>query len=171
MNKVIENIKTRRSVRSYKDIPIRKEYIDSIIEAGLYAPSARNSQNWQFTIVQKEENLSSLSDAIAEVLGREYNKFYYAPVLIITSAPKDYKYSLVDCATAIENMMLASNSLDLGSVWINQLTDICDDPRVRVLLTKLGIPQDHMLCGAVALGYPQDNFEKDRKNRGIVVFD
>ena len=171
MNMVLENIKTRRSVRAYKNTPIRKETLDSILEAGLYAPSARNTQNWQFTVVQKDENLSALSDAIAEALSRDYNKFYSAPVLIIVSAPKDYKHAMADCATALENMFLMANSLDLGSVWINQFLDTYDNPKVRELLTQLGVPQDHMICGATAIGYPEGNVEKDRKNRGVVVFD
>lgn len=48
--------------------------------------------------------------------------FHYNPaVLIITANKKDYGNNMVDCACALENMMLMANALDLGSVWINQL--------------------------------------------------
>ena len=171
MNAVLENIKTRRSVREYLDKNVKKEDLDQILEAGLYAPSARNTQNWQFTVVQKSENLKSLNDVMAEALGREYNKFYDAPVLIIVSVPRDYKHGMADTSVALQNMMLAANSLELGSVWVNQLLDVGDHAKVRAILTNLGVPEDHIVNGSLAVGYSKANIEKDRKNRGVVVFD
>ena len=44
MNEVIKNIETRRSVRSYKNDPVSKEIIESICEAGTFAPSDQNKQ-------------------------------------------------------------------------------------------------------------------------------
>ncbi len=170
MNQILENIKTRRSVRGYKDTPVKKEDLEKITEAGLYAPSARNSQNWQLTVVQGKDKLEKLSFAMADALGKDYHNFYGAPVLIIVSAPKDYRHAIADCSTVMENMFLAANSLALGSVWINQLLDVADAPDVRALLTQFGVPEDHMVPGSAAMGYASVEVDKDRKNLGKVVY-
>ena len=60
MSQVLENIKTRRSTRAYRDTPVAKQTLEEILNAGLYAPSANNTQNWQFTVVQDAEKLTKL---------------------------------------------------------------------------------------------------------------
>ena len=62
MNPVLENIKTRRSVRSYKDLPVPKELIDKVIEAGNYAPTGNNTQAWRFVVVSDAEMRGKLYD-------------------------------------------------------------------------------------------------------------
>lgn len=59
----------------------------------------------------------------------------------------------MDCACALENIFLAAKSLGIGSCWINQLRQTCDDPDVRAFLTKLGVPENHKVYGCAALGY------------------
>ena len=51
MSQILETIKTRRSARAYKDEQVAKQDLEAILTAGLYAPSANNTQNWQFTVV------------------------------------------------------------------------------------------------------------------------
>lgn len=171
MNQIFENIKTRRSIRAYQDKPLAKEALEQIITAGLYAPSANNSQLWQFTVVQDIPKLTELQKALATAMNSpDYHRFYGAAVLIIVSAPKDYGKAMQDCPCALENMMLMAHSLDLGSVWINQLTDTYDDAGVRAVLTKFGVPENHQVCGCLAVGYPAVETGKDRENKGVVVY-
>ena len=69
----------------------------------------------------------------------------------------------------MENIFLAAHSLGIGSVWINQLQGICDDPKVRQILSILEIPADHVVYGMAALGYgelPSD----DKKRTGEVTY-
>lgn len=171
MNQTLDIIKTRRSVRSFKESQIPKAELEEIITCGLYAPSARNTQNWQFTVVQDENSLEELRKAIGEAVGNpDYPRFYNAPTLIIVSAPKDYKHAMADCACALENMFLAANSLGLGSVWINQLLDTGGNAKIRELLTKFKIPAEHNVCGCAAIGYPAESFGEKRENKGKVVY-
>ena len=59
---------------------------------------------------------------------------------------------------------LAAKSLGIGSCWINQLGQTCDDPDVRAFLTRLGIPENHRVYGCAALGYaPADAPVKEKK--------
>lgn len=73
-------------------------------------------------------------------------------------------WAAMDCACALENIFLAAKSLGIGSCWINQLGQTCDDPDVRAFLTKLGVPESHKVYGCAALGYaPADAPVKEKK--------
>lgn len=70
----------------------------------------------------------------------------------------------MDCACALENIFLAATSLGIGSCWINQIGQNCDDPDVRALLTVLGVPENHKVYGCAALGCePADAPVKEKK--------
>lgn len=170
MNAVLENIKTRRSVRTFSDKPVERKDLEAITEAGLYAPSAMNNQVWQITAVCSRELLDELSNAISVILDRpDYNRFYKAPVLIIVSVPVNYEHGIADTACAIENMMLAAHSLGIGSVWINQFKNICGEKQMRDILDKCNIPADHEIWGTIAVGYGEPK-STTRENKGKVVF-
>lgn len=88
----------------------------------------------------------------------------HAPTLVIVSNEPDKWWAGMDCACALENIFLAAKSLGIGSCWINQLGQTCDDPDVRAFLTKLGVPESHKVYGCAALGYaPADAPVKEKK--------
>ena len=62
-------------------------------------------------------------------------------------------WSREDNACALENAFLAAHSHGVGSVWINQMLEICDAPAIRALLDELGVPAGHTVYGMAALGY------------------
>ncbi|MDF2592581.1 MAG: nitroreductase family protein, partial [Clostridia bacterium] len=70
MNETLKNIKNRRSVRAYQAEQIKEEELQMILEAGIYAPNARNQQSWHFTVIQSKELLDRMSKAVQE----EYKK-------------------------------------------------------------------------------------------------
>lgn len=169
MNEVLNNIKTRRSVRKFLEKEIPTEILDEIITAGLYAPSAMNTQLWQLTVLKNDEKIVNLQKAVAKALDRpDYHRFYGAPVFVIVTVPEDYRHGAVDTACVLENIFLAAHSLEVGSVWINQLRDCCNDIEVRKLLTSFGIPENHVCFGCAALGYADCQLPSDRENKGIV---
>lgn len=171
MSQTFEAIKTRRSTRAYQDKPLPKNDLEQILTAGLYAPSANNTQNWQFTVVEDVAKLTELQKAVGAALGNpSYHRFYNAPVLVVVSAPKDYSHAMADCSCALENIFLAAHDLGIGSVWINQLTDTYDSPEVRAVLDRFGVPESHQVCGCAALGYAVSEPAKDRENKGVIVY-
>lgn len=171
MSEVLQNIKTRRSVRKFKAEQISKEKLEDILTAGLYAPSAKNSQNWQLTVVQDKDQQERLREAIAVVLERpDYPRFYDAPTLIIVSTPKDYVHGAFDSSVVLQNIFLEAHDLGVGSVWINQLIGISDHPKIREVLTSLKVPTDHTAWGTAALGYPDVEVPSDRENKGTIIF-
>ena len=170
MNDVLQNIRARRSVRAFEDKAIPEETMQEILDAGLWAPSAMNRQLWQYTAVSNKEKLTALQNALKAVLDRpDYGRFYNADTLVLVSVPRDYEHGIADSACALENMFLAAASLGVGSVWINQFKNNCDDARLRTVLSDCGIPADHVIWGAAALGYgkPQN---ATRENKGKVVY-
>ena len=89
--------------------------------------------------IYSAEKSLTLARAVAEAdnRGPEYN-FYGAPVNIIISYKRDEHHAFVDGAAAMENLLLMATELGLGSCWINQIRECCDDPKVRALLTEYG---------------------------------
>lgn len=169
MNSVMENLLTRRSVRAFSDREIHAEELNQILKAAKYAPSGRNLQTWQFTAILDQEKIERLAAVIAKELAREGYDMYKPRVLIIPSNEKDSPYGMEDNACALENIFLAAHSFGIGSVWINQLRDICDRPSVRSLLSQWGVPDDHTVYGMAALGYPASVSEKAVEKKGKIV--
>lgn len=164
MNSIIENILTRRSTRDFSSQQVPRHHIETLVEAALYAPSGMCQQSWKFTAILDQALIAQLAAAIAQVLNRDNYNFYGATALIIPSNLADSRFGRDDNACALQNIFLAAHSLDIASVWINQLNGICDHPQIRPLLDQMGIPADHIVYGLAALGYdnapPKGKIEK-----------
>ena len=171
MNEVLNNILTRRSIRSFKEEQIKDEELEDILKAGIYAPSGMNRQSWQFTVIQNKEKIDELAKIVREELGRDegYN-FYAPPTLIMLSNDRDNSNGLADCSCALENIFLMANSLGIGSCWINQLKTICDNEKVRNILNEFNIPQNHIVWGMAALGYPEKQGVAHERKDGIIKY-
>jgi nitroreductase len=172
-NEVLNCILTRRSTRNYQERQIEPLQLDTILNAAIWAPSGGNNQTWLFTAIQNREILNQLNELVKQgfqhwipdddypgKLGAKaasekpgYNFYYNAPTLIIASNRPGYENAMADCALALENIFLAAHSLGLGSCYINQLHWLRNDPDVRDFLFELGIPREHTICSAAAIGY------------------
>jgi nitroreductase len=167
MNPVLENIKTRRSVRSYLDKPVPKELIQKVLEAGNYAPTGNNRQAWRFVVVTNDEirgklyntayaNWKRFFENIRQNNPDHFEKvkhygemkdpvYYEAPciIFVIGSSP-------LDCAMVTENMMLAAHSLGLGNCYLYFGAQITDNPE---LVEALELKDPEKIYGPVILGY------------------
>lgn len=151
--------------------------LNLILEAAAYAPSGMNFQTWHFTAIQDAAVLTELNEKIKGAFAKSddphlqerghsetYCCYYHAPTLVIVSNEPTRWWAPMDCACALQNIFLAAKSLGIGSCWINQLGQTCDDPDVRAFLTRLGIPENHRVYGCAALGYaPADAPVKEKK--------
>ncbi len=153
-NAVIENILERRSVRSFEDRPVPHEDLEAIVTCGAWAPSAMNRQEWVFVVVEDAAKVARLATAIGSQLGNDAYDMYRPAAAILVAHKKGAAYGREDDGCALENIFLAAKSLGVGSVWINQLQGICDEPAVRAELAALGVPDDFEVHGVAALGYP-----------------
>ncbi|RII34042.1 nitroreductase family protein [Clostridium chromiireducens] len=169
MNEVLKTIKNRRSIRSYLPDQINQEELHLIIEAGIYAPTAHNDQPWHFTVIQNEELLSHINEKTKELMAKSEDNFirtlglnpkintiYNAPTLIIVSGKKDALEPKIDCSAAIQNMLIAAESLNIGSVWLSFMTPLFS---LQDEVEKLGIPEGYEPYYGAAFGYK--NIEKE----------
>lgn len=171
MNQIYENIITRRSCRAFTNQEIKKEDLDLILQAGIYAPSGMNYQSWQFTVIRKQENIEKLAKVIQKAANRAENYNLYAPkVIILVSNDRDNVNGLADASCAMENMFLMAHSLGIASCWINQLRGICDVPEVREMLDSFGIPENHLVWGIADLGYAAVPAKKMDRNEDVIKF-
>ena len=161
MEKCLDLLLTRRSIRKFESKNVGDEIIEKILDVTKYAPSAKNSQPWEFIIVKDPE--------IKEKLGRIHRYAYpllKAPVALIVLCnpeltPTSY---LVDCANAAMYVMLAAHSLGLGTVWIQSLRN------VRDILEIVKAPKGMIPVAILALGWPAERPEpKPRRELTEIV--
>jgi nitroreductase len=166
MNETLKIIKQRRSIRNFKEQQIKDEDLHKILEAGSYAPYAWD-QSWHFTVVQNREMLDRLNNAAKEAarqmdddyfkkLGnnKQYDCLYGALTLIIVSGDKQAGIQLdADCAAATQNMLLAAESLGLGSCWILWVLMAFHSSEAAQLLKDLKIPEAYRPYDSAVFGY------------------
>ena len=171
MNEVMNNILTRRSIRKFTDTPISREILDDLVQAALHAPSGMGKQTWKFTVVTNKNAIKRLAEAIKTTLNRPGYDLYCPAAIIIPSNLRDSNWGKEDDACALENIFLAANSYGVGSVWINQLQNICDTPAIRDILNDFGVPANHVVYGMAALGYPDpDTVIQPKERIGKVAY-
>lgn len=145
---LFEAIRNRRSIRRFEDRPVPEDLVKKIIEAGQWAPSACNRQDWKFIIIDsKEVKENLLKETTAYFVGK-------APLLILVIYSNrtdnlEYKDHLLTAAMAIQNMQLAAYSLGLGSCCVNNL------PIKSRLRNILNIPRHYDPVSLICLGYPK----------------
>lgn len=168
MNEVMKNILTRRSTRAFSKQDIPREELEQILKAAIYAPSGMNRQTWQFTAIVNRDKIQALAKLIEKALERKGYNFYNPSVIVLASNERESGWAKEDNACALENMFLAAHSFGIGSVWINQLKDICDEPEIRNYLQEVGVPESHVVYGIAALGYAETEAKQDVNKKGII---
>lgn len=177
MPDVMETIMHRRSIRRFDTKQIDENALEQILQTGLYAPSAGGRQGVIFAVCQDRkvnERLGKIKRANSHprmatennFVSREQpsiaddpkltNAFYGAPTVITMFAPKDFLFSVDDCAVAAENMMLAADALGIGSCYIGQGWTAFADPYGQEILRKWAIPTDRYAVMQLLLGYPRE---------------
>jgi len=166
VNETLKIIKQRRSIRKYRDEQIKDEELQAILEAGMYAPNA-GGQAWHFTAVQNKELLGRLNQAAKEAakqMGIEHLRklaendkhdcMHGAPTLIIVSGSEQAPVPLeADCAAAMENMLIAAESMGLGSCWIFFVTLAFYSPQGPALRKELKMSEGYKPYYAAVFGY------------------
>jgi nitroreductase len=174
-NEIIDTIHARRSTRSFTEQQVEHEKLETLLDAAIWAPSGGNSQSWLFTAIQNKNILIKLNELVREGFQswvpdddypgkrgaktasqkESFNFYYHAPTVIIASNIPNYENAMADCALGLENIFLAAQSMELGTCYLNSLHWLRNDEAIRDLLFELGIPREHTICSAVAVGYIQ----------------
>ncbi|NLI56599.1 hypothetical protein GX420_06445 [bacterium] len=150
MNDILEIIKSRRSIRNYKNEKIKDEEILKIVEAGRWAPSASNNQPWRFIIVQNKELIKKIGDA-CKIL--TINSFVEkAPLIFIIYTEKKHRWVELDCGICAENMMLEAHSIGIGSCFVGAFKE----NRIKEIIN---LPEDLNVVGLITFGYKENEKE------------
>lgn len=153
MSNLLETMKTRRSIRKFKGEPIPKDILEQIIEAGTYAATGMNMQSPIIVAVTNKEIRDEFSKWNAEIMGKDIDPFYGAPVALIVLAKKERPTAVYDGSLVMGNLMLMAHELGIGSCWIHRAKEEFETERGKEFLKKLGIEGEYEGIGHCALGY------------------
>lgn len=151
----INNIMTRTSVRSYTNEPVTDAQIETMLRAGMAAPSALNKQPWKFVVVKNREKLKEIADSIVPSRAAAGAACVIAVCGDMTKTLDDIgrDFWIHDCSAATENILLAANALGLGAVWMGIFPD---KNRVRTSRALLDIPENQEVLCIIAIGHPAE---------------
>lgn len=156
---VYEAVSTLLAIRDYEDKPVSQKSLERILEAARLTASSRNTQEWDFVVIQEKETLEQLGQ-----LARTGRYIADAPLAIAVVVP-DKSIGYVDGARAVQDMMLVAWADGIGSNWVSNV----NNSEVKGLL---GIPEERLLLAIIPFGYPVQAVgagEKDRKPLAEIV--
>jgi nitroreductase len=154
-----ETIFSRRSIRKYDTKPVEDEKIQKLLKAAMYAPSARNTQSWQFIVVTERKILNEIKQLhpYAQMLAE-------APLAILVCGDKTLEpnegYLNTNCSAATQNILLASNDLGLGSVWLGIYPR---EERMKAMANLFKLPENIVPISLIALGYSKEAVTKPER--------
>lgn len=153
MSEVINNMKTRRSIRKYKPDMIPEDVLNRIIEAGTYAATGMGKQSPIIIAVTNKEIRDKFSKMNAEIMGVDSDPFYGAPAVLIVLADKARPTYVYDGSLVMGNLMLAAHAEGIGSCWIHRAKEEFESAEGKAFLKSLGIEGDYEGIGHCVLGY------------------
>ena len=183
-NETMQSILARRSYKMFDGRPIGDEELDTILTAGLYAPTGMNSQPWHFTVIRSKEMLDRIAEAKKKmpmpqlppgVVARPMppmqmgDPMRNAPVLIIVSG-KPGMTSSYDCVLAMENMFIAAASLGIMSGWEHSMVREFFSPGMNDDLTAELIPEGNTVYAAAFFGYPAGEVKDRGPRKGTISY-
>lgn len=149
-----EAIKNRRSIRKWQDKKVPKRVIEKLVEAAAWAPSSCNRQAVKILVVAESESKKFLGKSIAGAVGFAEK----APLVLVVMAdvrvyslPGERHTAFLDCAAAIQNILLKAHELRLGACWINWILSRKNE---KIAFEKFNIPVYFLPTSIIALGFP-----------------
>lgn len=152
MDKRLEMIFSRRSIRAYTGEPLNEAHIEALLQAGMAAPSASDRKPWHFVVVTDRQQLRALAEAhpYGEMIGEA------ALGIAVCGDPLISDWWVQDCAAATENILIAVVGLGLGGVWLG-----ChgSPEREQAIRQVLGIPERVGVLSLLSIGHPAERKE------------
>ena len=159
---VINNIMTRTSIRQYTDEPVSQQYVETLLRAGMAAPTAVNAQPWHFVAITDKAKLKEMA-----ATNRRGSMIEQAALAIVVCGNMDkamkgkgQAYWIQDCSAATENILLAAHGLGLGAVWTGLYPM---DDRVAAVSQVLHLPQTIIPLCTIVIGHPAESPEPKNK--------
>ncbi len=153
-NEVIECLKTRRSIRKYKEEQVSEEQLQQILDAAVYAPTGAGAQSPVIVVVQDPEVKEKISKMNAEVAGAKIDPFYGAPTVAIvladqTAAPTWKE----DAALVAGNILNAAHAVGVDSCYIFRAKEVFESEEGQKLIKEWGLNENYVGVANCILGY------------------
>ena len=171
-NAVVRAIMDRRSVRKYKPKPVPKEMLDVILHCGINAPNAMNEQRWEVRVTESKAFIDGVTKVFIESAKDDErvqkmvgdpdfrNMFRNAPTVIFVAGKGDEQSARIDCGLLGENIMLAAQSMGLGTCCLGSAAGFLkSNPGAASYLKQLAFSDGYELLYAIAIGYPDESPE------------
>lgn len=159
---VVKTIMERRSIRKYKPQPVEREKMQTIVECGVNAPNAMNRQPWEIRVVDDPDFINGVTELykkeqpkVAEDPNFK-NMFRNAPTVVFVGRDVQSGSAEFDCGLLSENMMLAAQSMGIGSCCLGSPAAFMRSPAAAEYLKQLGFSEGYELLYCIAFGYPDE---------------
>lgn len=152
-NEAIKNIMTRTSVRQFTDQPVSAADIETLLRAGMAAPTAVNKQPWHFVAVTDKAKLKELSGGRGRMLEQCALAIVVCGDMTKALPGKGQAYWIQDCSAATENILLAAHALGLGAVWTGVYPM---DERVASVSAAVKLPETIVPLCVIVIGHPAE---------------
>ena len=168
---MLKGLLDRRSVRSFKPEQITDDELQAVLEAGMYAPTAKGLQSPIIVAVQNPGEVAAVS-ALNERFTEQKDPYYGAPTILLVLVPRGAYLGTWDGAAVLTNLCNGAHAAGLGACWINRPQFMFETNEGRELLRRWGIQGDWVGVGSVALGYidgPVREARPRKENYCIIV--
>ncbi len=178
---VLENIMTRASVRSFTAEPVSRETLQTIVRAGLQAPSAMNKQDWEVRIVDSQDKINTICDILKKANPQQQDRFpgknsfgNAAALIFIANEVSDQPgaFSAVDAALLAENIVLAAHAMDLGAcIQAGSLASIKGgNADAQAWLKSLGFSDNYEPMLVIPVGHPDQEVSAGQRDASKAKF-
>jgi len=164
MTETLKNIYERYTCRDFKETPLTEQQIEYLVNAALASPSAMNLQPWHVIMVTDKaliEELDAEGMSIIEaaedktmyerMMSRGGKMFYNAPCLAVILSDGS-KWGTLDCGILCQNMVLAAESLGLGTCIVGMAGISLNGPKAEEYQKRLGFPEGHTFAIGILIG-------------------
>ena len=161
-NEVINAIMSRRSIRQYHQVPVARDTMMQIMTCGINAANGQNKQSWEVRIIDNPTTMQYVQDLMAvgnPALPADMARgcMRNAPVMAFIARDVNYDFSAYDCGLLAGNMMLAAQSLGVGSICLGSPVRFINDAQNSAeILALLGFGEGYELCLCVGFGYANE---------------
>ena len=175
-------LRSRRSIRNFKNRPVERHKLEKLIKMACFAPSAKNNQFWNWTVVEDPADVRRFAGMVIDWMRSVIVKFPEqaeirglprvvaawesgqericrgAPHIVVVHGDKDYLFGPEDTALALSYFELFAPIIGLGSCWGGYFYSAVN--AYPPLFKALELPAEHRAFGAVMVGYPQLRYQR-----------
>lgn len=167
----MNSIFKRKSIRQFKDKKIEEEKIKNILKAGMQAPSAHNTQPWEFIVVKNKDSIEKIANMSPYAKPALNGNTIIITVcnMKIIKEKKTQNWIQQDMSACTENILLEAVEQELGAVWLGTYPE---EDRVAILKEEFNIPNNCIPFSVIVLGYPKEDYiSEDRFDENKIQYE